>query len=210
MALDLEQLERASGHAVSRETIQRLDRFEQAFRKWQARINLVAPSTLQDLELRHIADSLQVLAIKPHALRIIDLGSGGGFPGLILALALADRSDAHVDLIESNNKKAGFLRTMLRECGGTGTVHAERIERTIGRLPTPDLVTARALAPLVDLIGLAEPALRAGATGLFHKGRDFQAEIEKARGMWRFDLVVHPSRVDPDSVLLELAGVKPA
>src|SRR6201994_4577146 len=113
---------------VSRETEARLDRYVDLLREWQAKTNLVAPSTLPSLWTRHISDSLQLLALAPSAKIWVDLGSGGGFPGVVLACALAETSDAMVHLVERNAKKAAFLREALRVAGARGVVHAKRIE----------------------------------------------------------------------------------
>jgi 16S rRNA (guanine527-N7)-methyltransferase len=146
---------------VSRETEARLDRYLALLREWQAKTNLVAASTLPQLWTRHVADSLQLLALAPSAKVWADLGSGGGFPGVVLACALAETPGAMVHLIERNGKKAAFLREALRVTGARGLVHAEGIEDSVDRLPAPiDCVTARALAPLNQLIGFAEPLVR--------------------------------------------------
>jgi 16S rRNA (guanine527-N7)-methyltransferase len=194
---------------VSRETLQQLEAFEAEFKRWASRINLVAPSTLEQLRTRHSADSAQILSIMPEAHRIIDLGSGGGFPGLILALLLKDKADsAHVDLVESNTKKCAFLSHMVRTFGLPAQVHNARIEDVLPKLPAAQLITARALAPLTLLLELALPQLQAGALGLFHKGRDHQREIAEARGVFAFDLIVHNSQVEADSVLIEVSKVR--
>ena len=194
---------------VSRETQARLDQLKLIFFKWQKRINLVSASTLDDFEKRHVIDSAQILDIAPDANRIVDMGSGGGFPGLVLAIMLAEKQNAHVDLIESNQKKASFLRSALRECGGVGIVHAERIEKVTATLLTPDIITARALAPLDVLLDYSLPLLAENVSCLFHKGRDYEEEIVKARGRFQFDLLVYPSRIDPDSVILKIWNVEP-
>lgn len=189
---------------VSRETCDDLVTFEQQFLRWSARINLAARSTLDDLWSRHVLDSAQLWRIAPDATRWLDLGSGGGFPGAVIAILAKERADAHVDLVESNRKKAAFLRTVLAQLSAPATVHPVRIEDAAAHIGRPDIVTARALAPLSDLIRLAEPWLKAGSVGLFHKGRDYAQEIAESRYEWRFDLVEHVSRVDPDSRILEI------
>src|SRR5712692_12114050 len=138
---------------VSRETEARLDRYVDLLREWQAKTNLVAPSTLPNLWTRHIADSLQLLALAPAAKVWVDLGSGGGFPGVVLACALAETSGAMVHLVERNAKKAAFLREAIRVTGGRGSVHLADIGNNVDRITGPvDCVTARALAPLHLLI----------------------------------------------------------
>src|SRR6266851_8868464 len=143
---------------VSRETEARLDRYVDLLLEWQAKTNLVALSTLPNLWTRHISDSLQLLAIAPTAKRWADLGSGGGFPGVVLACALAVTSGATVHLVERNAKKAAFLREALRVTNAPGMVHPADIRDTVDRITDPvDCVTARAVAPLHQLIGFAKP-----------------------------------------------------
>jgi 16S rRNA (guanine527-N7)-methyltransferase len=198
---------------VSRGTEDRLQAFLVEFRKWAARINLVAPSTLADAERRHVADSAQIFALAqarhPHLSRVIDLGSGGGFPGLILAIQLAETTGAEVHLVEAVAKKCAFLRHVARELALPAIIHNGRIEDIMPRLPQPDIVTARALAALPLLLALASPKLAAGATAFFHKGREWREEVAAAHGAWRFDLVVHPSGIEPGSVVLEIGRVSP-
>ncbi|MBO6717148.1 MAG: 16S rRNA (guanine(527)-N(7))-methyltransferase RsmG [Rhizobiaceae bacterium] len=201
------QLERIAG-PVSRETFDRLKGFEALFGKWAARINLAAPSTLPQLWDRHILDSAQILPLAPAAQRWLDLGSGGGFPGAVLAILLHERPGASIALVESNNKKAAFLRNALAQAGAPASVHPVRIEDFGSQKYSADVVTARALAPLSALLGLAGPWLTEGAKGLFHKGRDYRREVEESRDAWQFDLVEHPSAIDAASVILEISGLK--
>ena len=191
-------------HNVSRETCERLDLFVTLFRKWSQRINLSAPSTLPNIWQRHIADSVQLFTLNPRPQHWIDLGSGGGFPGIITAILLTETGEGHVDLIESNQKKAAFLRTALRETGGRGEVHAIRIEAAYSTVQEANAVSARALADLDPLLSLAAPWLEKGATAWFHKGRDYHREVDNARRSWRFDLIEHHSKVDDDSVILQI------
>ncbi|MCT7376251.1 16S rRNA (guanine(527)-N(7))-methyltransferase RsmG [Chelativorans salis] len=192
---------------VSRETFVRLEAFEAAFRRWSARINLAAPSTLPHLWERHILDSAQLVCIAPEVRRWLDLGSGGGFPGAVVAILLTDRAEAHIDLLESNRKKAAFLQTTLAGLGAPATVHARRIEDCYATVPTPEIVTARALAPLGRLLELAEPWLIQGARALFHKGRDYRREVEESGDAWQFDLVEH-SESTGDGVILEINDLR--
>jgi len=193
---------------VSRETVDNLYGFEELFRKWSAAINLASPSTLDHLWERHIVDSAQLFDLAPNALKWLDLGSGGGFPGVVLAIVLKERSGASIDLVESNGKKAAFLRTAIGQFSAPGTVHMARIDAMWGKIPTPEVITARALASLSNLFVLAEPWLTTGATALFQKGRDYRREIEESRDAWTFDLVERPSAVDKDSVVLQISNLQ--
>lgn len=199
-----------NGLRVSRETNERLKHFAALFQKWAKSINLIAPSTLEDLWRRHIVDSLQLAQLAPGPKTWVDLGSGGGFPGVITAIYLQEFSDGWVHLIESNNKKAAFLRVALMETGARGSVHPIRIEDASSVAPKCDAISARALADLSLLLDYSSPWMMAegGKTvAYFHKGRDYQREIDKAVGRYEFDLVKHPSIVEPDSVVLEIANL---
>ncbi len=201
------ELRRIAG-PVSRETFEKLKQFEIQFRKWNRRINLAAPSTIPALWDRHILDSVQLAPMKSDAEQWLDLGSGGGFPGAIMAILLGERPGGHCHLVESNRKKAAFLSTVLAELKAPATVHAARIEDMYRRIGDCEVVTARALAPLPLLLKLALPWSQAGAVCLFHKGRDFRWEVEESRDAWSFDLLEHPSKVDADSVILEIANIR--
>ncbi len=140
-------------------------------RRWQTIKNLVGPSTLGEIWTRHIADSAQLLALAPAARHWVDLGSGAGFPGLVIAIMLAGTADAQVHLIESNQRKCAFLREVARDAGAPAIIHAGRIEEVVPTLAGPlDVVTSRALAPFDQLMGLAGPVLETGALGLFLTG----------------------------------------
>lgn len=194
---------------VSRETEERLRAFILLFDKWARTINLVAPSTLQDLGARHIRDSAQIFAHWPKAATWVDLGSGGGFPGIITAILLNETGGGWVHLIESNNKKAAFLRQAIGETGARASVHPIRIEAAPDVVSHCDVISARALADLPLLLKYAEPwmARNPACRAFFHKGRDYQIEVDKARGDWAFDLVKHQSVVEHDSVVLEITGL---
>ena len=206
----LEELSEIAG-IVSRETLERLEYFEAEFQKWSKRINLAAPSTLSELWRRHILDSAQLFALKPDATSWLDLGSGGGFPGAIIAILLIDRPGGRIDLVESNHKKAAFLRAVLGSIGAPATVNICRIEDAVSLIDCPQVVTARALAPLPRLLGLAWPWLDADlpspAVALFHKGREYATEIAESADNWQFNLVEHQSKIDPSSRILEISGV---
>jgi 16S rRNA (guanine527-N7)-methyltransferase len=194
---------------VSRETEERLDQFVDLLRKWQAKTNLVAPSTLPTLWTRHVSDSLQLLALAPAAKIWVDLGSGGGFPGMILACALADTPGALVHLVERNAKKAAFLRETLRVTGAAGIIHLANIEDIGDRIPGPlDCVTARAVAPLKQLIGFAEPLVRRGAKALFLKGQDVEAELTEATKYWNIKPHLHSSRTGGHGWIVELDRIE--
>ncbi|TGQ74600.1 MAG: 16S rRNA (guanine(527)-N(7))-methyltransferase RsmG [Mesorhizobium sp.] len=206
-SVSLESLQDAAG-PVSRETFDRLVAFEQMFQKWNRSINLVAQSTAGEVWQRHILDSAQLWRIEAGAQRWVDIGSGGGFPGLVMAFLLAERDGTSIDLVESNRKKASFLQTVIGQFNLPARVVARRIDDSYAFVFQPQIVTARALASLSDLLGLASPWLTAGARGLFHKGRDYRAEVQESVNRWAFDLVEHPSVTDPQGVILELSNVR--
>ncbi len=197
------------GLTVSRETQERLESFVHLFLKWSKSINLVAPSTVDQLWKRHILDSLQLRNVMDISGRWIDLGSGGGFPGIVTAILLAEGGRGWIDLVESNHKKCGFLRMALAETGGLGAVHPVRIEDASHTLPAPDYISARALAELHVLFDYVQPwaTKNPRLKLIFHKGRDYRSEVDKARGRWDFDLVEHQSVVETDSVILEIASL---
>jgi 16S rRNA (guanine527-N7)-methyltransferase len=194
--------------SISRETELRLDRYIALLREWQIKTNLVAPSTLPHLWTRHIADSLQLIDLAPSAKRWADLGSGGGFPGLVLACALAGVPGASVHLVERIAKKAAFLREAIRVTASPGIIHLADIGDNVDRITGPvDCVTARALAPLHQLIGFALPLMRAGAKALFLKGQDVEAELTEAAKYWNIQPKLHPSRTG-DGWIVELAAAE--
>jgi 16S rRNA (guanine527-N7)-methyltransferase len=183
---------------VSRETGERLDRFVDLLLAWQRTTNLIAPSTVPYLWTRHVADSLQLLDLAPAARIWVDLGSGGGFPGLAIACALADTPGATVHLVESNGKKAAFLREAARITAAPAVVHSIRIEKFVDSFKGPaDVVTARALAPLKVLLDQCFSILAMGARGVFPKGQDVGAELTEAAKYWNINHTLVPSRIDP-------------
>ena len=201
-----------NGRAVSRETAKRLDHFAALFAKWAKAINLVAPSTLNDLWDRHISDSAQIFQLQPVPGTWLDLGSGGGFPGVITAILLAEQGAGWVHLVESNNKKAAFLRTAIAETGARGSVHPVRIEAAAESVPADaDYISARALADLDTLLGLINPwaARSENLKAYLHKGRDYQTEIDNSRRRWHYDLLIHDSVIEKGSVILEIDGIRP-
>jgi 16S rRNA (guanine527-N7)-methyltransferase len=194
---------------VSRETFGRLQEFELLFQKWNARINLSASSTMGEAWERHILDSAQLFQMAPMANHWVDLGSGGGFPGLILAFLLRDRQGSSMQLIESNRKKASFLQAVTGQFDLPARVFAKRVEDCYPLVVKPEIVTARALAPLPALLDLAAPWLTADAVALFHKGRDYRSEVTESAHRWSFDLIEHTSMIDPQSAILELRNLRP-
>jgi len=195
---------------VSRETRARLDRFVAVLVDWQRRINLIAPSTESILWTRHVADSLQLLPLAPQRRIWVDLGSGGGFPGMVLACALVRTPGAAVHLVESTGKKAAFLREAIRATGAPAIVHAVRIEDFVEKAPeTIDVVTARALAPLPELLRMAYPLLKKGALGLFPKGQDVAVELTEAAKCWNIQASLVASRTDPKAQIVVVRALEP-
>ncbi|MEP3431679.1 MAG: 16S rRNA (guanine(527)-N(7))-methyltransferase RsmG [Roseibium sp.] len=194
---------------VSRETLERLQIYVDLVLKWQPAQNLIAPSTIPDIWTRHVADSLQTLWSYPEARIWVDIGSGAGFPGVVTAILMADDPDGHVHMIESNQRKAAFLRTALRETGSRGTVHPGRIESVAKEWThgPVDAISARALASLELLFRLSESFTQQGARAVFHKGQDFQRELDEAADSWVFDLVEKESLVDPLSRMLLFSDI---
>jgi 16S rRNA (guanine527-N7)-methyltransferase len=184
--------------SVSRETTERLDRFVDVLLKWQRTTSLIAPSTVDQLWTRHVADSLQLLGLAPEARTWVDLGTGGGFPGLVIACALAGRPGSRIHLIDSQGRKAAFLREAVRTLGVPALVHAVRIEEFInGFSDAVDVVTARAVAPLRTLLSYAEPLVKRGALALFPKGQDVETELTDAAKYWIIEAELIPSRTSP-------------
>ena len=187
--------EALAGITVSRETMDRLAAHVALLRRWQPIHNLVAPDTLDEVWSRHIADSAQLVALFPDAARWLDLGSGAGFPGLVVAILIREWPGAWVGLVEANHKKCAFLREAIRTTGAPAEVYCARIESVVKRWNKPvDVITARALAPLPVLCGFVAPLVAQGAVAVFHKGRNFEAELREASQTWDIDLVQHPSR----------------
>ena len=247
---------------VSRETLDRLDTLVHELRRWQRVKNLVGPATLERVWTRHVADSLQLLDHAPDARTWLDLGSGAGFPGLALAIAVSERTpDAVVHLVESNSRKCAFLRHVARLTGAAAVVHECRIEDevallhpsglrekvsfqamnqessgiegrnrvrasgppdrshvrggtgTLARHPALkdsgiEVVTARALAPLAQLLAWSHPLLTAGAVGLFPKGRDVDAELTEAAKSWTYAADLLPSRTDSEGRIVRLRSLQ--
>jgi 16S rRNA (guanine527-N7)-methyltransferase len=201
----------AEAFKVPRETIHRLTRYAEILEQWQKRTNLVSPSTLPVLWSRHFADSAQLCGLASKARLWLDLGSGAGFPGLVVAIIQAGTPDFHMHLVESNRKKCAFLAEVARQTKAPVDIHAMRIEELAecAQSLKPDVVSARALAPLPRLFELAAPFFGEGTKGLFPKGREAEAEIAAAREEWEFAFRLSPSITANDSHIVEVTGLKP-
>ncbi len=194
---------------VSRETWGKLVVYADLVRKWQARINLISPKTLPDVWERHVLDSLQLFRLRPEPLNWLDMGSGAGFPGLVTAICLADKGQGWVNLLESNNKKAAFLRQVILETGARASVHPIRVEDARTKLGKIDAVSARALASLPDLLAYAAPYAQDNPSieMWLHKGLDYLGEVRSARDLWCFDLVEHQSLAQDGSAILQISNL---
>jgi 16S rRNA (guanine527-N7)-methyltransferase len=201
----------AEAFKVPRETIHSLTRYAEILAQWQKRTKLVSPSTLPALWSRHFADSAQLCALAPNARLWLDLGSGAGFPGLVAGIVQAGKPDFHMHLVEANQKKCAFLAEVARETKAPVDIHAVRIEdlAECAQRLRPDVVSARALAPLPRLFELAAPFFGERTRGLFPKGREAEAEIEAAEKDWEFDFRLHPSLTARDSHIVEITGLRP-
>ena len=195
---------------VSRETLARLDRFIALLTEREKHTNLIARSTIPMIWTRHVADSLQLLDFAPHAKVWADLGSGAGFPGIVVACALANIEGATVHLVESIGKKATFLRQAVQVTGAPAVVQATRIEDFVDKPPEfIDVVTARALAPLPKLLALAYPLLKKGAFGLFPKGQDVVSELTEAAKYWKIEHSLIRSRTDEKAQIVVVHHLEP-
>ena len=203
----------AEAFEVSRETGDRLDAYAALLRRWQKTINLVAPSTLDDIWNRHFADSAQLLKFAPDSVKTwLDIGSGAGFPGLVVAIMLPARRQVRMVLIESDSRKAAFLGEAARATGVVVDIVCARIESssTHAKVGPVDIVSARALAPMGRLLELASPFLSSRTKGLFLKGRNVETEIAEASATWSFAHRLEPSLTDPEGriVVIENLHVK--
>ena len=200
----------AEAFKVPRETIHALTRYADLLSHWQKSINLVAPLSLPEVWSRHFADSAQLRTLAPGARLWLDLGSGAGFPGLVIAILQAQVPDFRMHMVESNTKKCAFLAEVARVTAAPVDIHAMRIEELAQKAQSlrPDVVSARALAPLPRLLELAEPFIGEGTRGLFLKGRETEAEIKAARDGWTFDVLLHPSMTARDAHVVELTGLR--
>lgn len=195
---------------VSRETLAKLKIYERLLNEWQARMNLVGRNTLERAWERHFEDSLQLLPFIPESAKMLfDLGSGAGFPGLVIAIC---KPEMAVHLVESTGKKCQFLETVSRETGGKATIHNTRIEAVSRETKAiPDVITARALANLGILLDYCSPWIKAnpGLVLIFPKGKNWAQEVEEAQKTWRFMLDTHASQTEPDARILVLSAVRP-
>ena len=214
----------AAATNVSRETLNRLNLYESQIKLWQPRINLVASATLADLWHRHFLDSAQLLPLVPAEARFfVDLGSGGGFPGLVLAILLEERRQSCASgldgeperrwrfvLVESDGRKCAFLREVARRTGVAVEILSTRIEnpQTHAKLASADVVTARALAPLDRLLDWAAPLFGERTVGLFLKGQSAQAEVEAALSRWAFDVSFVPSVTAADARIVVVRNLR--
>ena len=196
-----------AGLSVSRETLQALQQFEQLVRRWTDAVNLVSKASAADLWNRHIVDSAQVFAFCPQdAETWLDMGSGGGFPGLVVAILAREKLPAlRVSLAESDQRKATFLRQAAQKLGLEVAVRSARIESL--EPAGADVLSARALAALPDLLGYAEQHLRANGVALFQKGARFPEEIAAAKRNWTFEVTPHSSLSEPDAAILEIRKI---
>ena len=195
------------GLSVSRETMDDLKAYEALVQKWSPKINLVSKSALDDLWTRHILDSAQIWPLLPAAQKYLDLGSGGGFPGIIIAIFLKERGDAaHLTMIESDRRKTVFLQTVIRELNLPASVLAERIENAAAH--EAEVLTARALASCDKLFGYAHRHLKEGGKAYFLKGQRAAEEVEEARQNWDFSVKSHPSKTDDNAVILEIGDLR--
>ncbi len=194
---------------ISRETEDKLRHYESLLIKWQEKINLISPSTVKDAWNRHFLDSLQLLPLIPTGTKTLyDLGSGAGFSGMVLAIACPD---LQVTLIESDSKKCAFLQTVSRETSTHVDIQNERIEKITSSIPSPDVVTARALASLPLLLEWVYPWAQKNSSmvAIFPKGERAEEEIEEAQNDdWLFHVKQTPSVTGPQASILTLTDIR--
>lgn len=199
-----------SRFGVSRETLDRLCVYESLLKRWQRGTNLVAPATLDRVWHRHFADSAQLLELAPDSKIWLDLGSGAGFPGLVIAICAANREGMRVHVVESNARKCAFVHEVVRETGCSVEIHEARIEsvHAQARVIAAEIVTARALAPLTELLKLSAPFFGPGTTGLFLKGRQAEHEMVEAEKNWRYETGTHPSITDARARIVRINALR--
>lgn len=190
---------------VSRETLDRFRAYLDLLRRWQSAVNLVGPATLRDPWRRHFWDSAQIRRHIPESAgSLLDIGSGAGFPGMVLAIL----GVPSVVLVESDGRKSTFLREVARATGAAVTIHADRLEHLHGRIAPPDIITARAVASLDLLLDQIKLYMTPNTVCLFHKGRQVNGEIAQARGRWTMKLAKIPSETDPSGVILRVEDIR--
>lgn len=196
---------------VSRETLDRLELYAGLLEQWQTTVNLVAASTIPHVWHRHFADSAQLVGLVPPPESWADLGSGAGFPGLVVAILLAETNRCQVTLVESDTRKCAFLREVARQTGIAVDIVDARIESlsTQARIGTVDVISARALAPLGRLFGLCAPLFSSGTVALFPKGREVGSELDAARRSWAFESTCVSSRTGKDGRIVQVRALRP-
>jgi len=190
---------------VSRETFDKLEAFAELVRKWNPKINLVSKNSLDDLWQRHILDSVQVFELAQGSGHWVDLGSGGGFPGIVVAILNQEVQNFRITMVESDQRKCAFLRTAIRELGLTASVQSERIEKLDGL--EADVLSARALADLTQLLDFAELHLNSDGTALFPKGQNWQREDSDAKQVWSYALEAVESKTSPAAAILKIKDI---
>ena len=190
---------------VSRETFEKLKAFAELVRKWNPKINLVSKDSLNDLWSRHILDSVQIFELVPGPGKWVDLGSGGGFPGIVISILNQEERNFDVVMVESDQRKSAFLRTAIRELDLAAKVKTERIEEL--ECLEADVLSARALADLTKLLGFAELHLKRGGIALFPKGQSWQREDLEARQDWNYDLETVTSKTNSDAAILKIKDI---
>jgi 16S rRNA (guanine527-N7)-methyltransferase len=201
---------------VSRETLAMLHTYHDLLLHWQKAVNLVAPSTLDNIWERHFADSAQLYQLLPELpanqpVNLLDLGSGAGFPGLVLAILLRKKNNVFIHLVESNGRKCAFLRDVARKIGIEVGIHNSRIESLLlaKKISSVQIFTARALAPLPQLLEYVQSSWDKGTQALFLKGRDSAQEMEQAKRKWNFEVGCVPSNTCSDGCIVVIKNLKP-
>ena len=196
-----------AGLDVSRETLDALQHFDSALRKWTKQINLISRNTVDDIWTRHIVDSAQVWPLVPQSTQhLVDIGSGGGLPAIVIAILAKEKSPSlQITLIESDQRKCAFLRSMSRELSLGLNIIADRIEDAPPQ--SADVLTARALASLSDLFPHIQRHIAPHGRALLLKGRTHASEVETARQSWQFSLTAHPSLTADDARILEVGDI---
>jgi 16S rRNA (guanine527-N7)-methyltransferase len=196
---------------LSPETEARLAVYVDLLARWRKATNLVSEASFAEVWTRHIADSAQLLALAPHARRWVDMGSGAGFPGMVIAIQLADVAGARVHCIESDRRKCAFLREVARAAGAPAEIHAARIESIDPQALAPvDAVTARALAPLPRLIEFAKVWIAHGAVGVFPRGRSAEAQLETHPPAPDLAIDLVASKLDPEAAIVRVRSAPKA